>query len=57
MKTLIILNSIADLLDVVSIELEQQTLCRNEKLDDIRCLLEDFKEDLGAQYINNKEVS
>ena len=43
------LEGVATLLDAVALELENKELSRNQKLDQIRCSLEDFREDLEEQ--------
>jgi hypothetical protein len=50
MSTLIVLSSIATLLDSVAIDLEQRDSVRNERLDEIRCSVEDFREDLALSH-------
>tara|TARA_R110000764_G_scaffold102820_1_gene188367 strand:- start:113 stop:283 length:171 start_codon:yes stop_codon:yes gene_type:complete len=50
----ITLKGVAILLDAVAVTLEKHDLVRNERLDEIRCLLEDFREDLELDTQDNE---
>lgn len=52
----ITLKGVAILLDAVAVTLEKHDLVRNERLDEIRCLLEDFREDLELDTQPIKEL-
>ena len=52
MRDLILLKSVASILDVVAINLEKREAVRNERLDLIRCAIEDFREDLEQEKVS-----
>ena len=53
---LIVLRSVATLLDAVAQDLELRASARNEKLDEIRCSIEDFREDLALSHPFKEDV-
>jgi 3'-phosphoadenosine 5'-phosphosulfate sulfotransferase len=53
---LIILSSVATLLDAVAQDLELRASVRNQRLDEIRCSIEDFREDLEKSMSYRVEV-
>tara|TARA_R110002033_G_scaffold155294_1_gene191594 strand:+ start:261 stop:569 length:309 start_codon:yes stop_codon:yes gene_type:complete len=55
-SNLIVLRSVATLLDAVAQDLELRASARNEKLDEIRCSIEDFREDLEESMSYRVEV-